>query len=110
MPLRKVGVVTVVVMAVDTAVVITAVVMGARIIVAAATMAVGISAARISAAGVISADPRAAARLQDRGSTAIALSPRTIRWTRAHSPAPFATTPRYLTPTCVPRSALARRW
>jgi hypothetical protein len=53
--------------------------MGARIIVAAATMAVGISAARISAAGVISADPQAAARLQDRVSTAIALSPRTIR-------------------------------
>jgi hypothetical protein len=88
MLLRKVAVVTVVVMAVDTAgvitavdtvVVITAVVMGARIIVAAATMAVGISVARISAAGVISADPQAAARLQDRVSTAIALSPRTIR-------------------------------
>jgi hypothetical protein len=53
--------------------------MGERIIEAAATMAVGISAARISAAGVISADPRAAARLQDRVSTAIALSPRIIR-------------------------------
>jgi hypothetical protein len=74
MPLRKVAVVTVVAMAVDTAVV-----MGERIIEAAATMAVGISAARISVAGVISADPRAAARLQDRVSTAIALSPRIIR-------------------------------
>jgi hypothetical protein len=74
MPLRKVAVA----MAVDTAAVITAVVMGARIFMAAAT-AVGISVARISAAGVISADPRAPARLQDRVSAAVGLSPHTTR-------------------------------